>query len=431
MKNTLFLFSVCCTLGTSAQTFQKCYAKEAISYQEQLTPGYSQHVNEQFELAKQWSQQNDPTRSVYTIPVVFHIVYNTVEENLPDSVILNQLAVLNRDYARHNADTANMRAEFLPVTGATQIQFVLAGIDPNGDPTSGITRTSTTTQSFGSFNVLFGDFSDLEKVKSTANGGFDPWDQSHYLNIWICDMSINGSPVLLGYATPPDNLPNWPAGSTPDLIDGVVLQYQAVGDNNPNSLGIQGFDVLGRTAVHEIGHYLGLRHIWGDGDCTQDDGIADTPDATDASQQDCDQQKNTCNADVIGLGDLHDMIENYMDYSAETCQNSFTEQQAALMHGVLENQRYDLVHNNPAGLEEQITTVSCYPNPTTGKLIISSALPMSVISVYDLNGKQLAAVPVNNTKAELQLSVFQTGIYLLQIHHLNGLVAQQRITVAQ
>jgi len=418
-KLTLFISLICA--GTSmAQTFHRCYSREAITYQEQLTPGYETVMNEQFATAKLWSQEHTPKRDIYMIPVVFHVVYNTAAENLPDSVLENQIAVMNEDYARLNADTVNMRSEFMPVAGATTIQFFLAGV----------TRTSTTTTSFGSFAALMGDFSDLEKVKSTADGGQDPWDQVHYLNIWICDMSINNQPFLLGYATPPANLPNWPPGSAPDLGDGVVLQYQAVGSNNPNEL-IQGYVVKGRTAVHETGHYLGLRHIWGDGDCTMDDGISDTPDADDASQQDCDDQKNTCSADVNGLGDLHDMIENFMDYSAETCQNSFTDEQAALMHGVLENQRYDLVHNNPAGLNELSATVACYPNPAVGLLNISSSAQIETITMYDLNGKLLFTSKINDSKTIVNLQPFQSGIYVLSVRHTNGTIAQQRITIAQ
>jgi len=431
MKKTLLLLAVCGSFTITAQTVKKCLSKEAIVYQDQLTPGYANQVNEQFEIAKQWAQNNNPTRSVYTIPVVFHVVYNSASENLPDSVILNQLAGLNADYGRFNADTTNMRSEFQPVAGATQVQFILAGIDPNGNPTSGITRTSTATTSFGSFNVFFGDFTDVEKVKSTADGGIDAWDQTRYLNIWVCDMSINGQTLLLGYATPPDNLPNWPVGSNPDLGDGVVLQYQIVGSNNPNDLGVANYDVLGRTATHEIGHYLGLRHIWGDGDCTMDDGIDDTPNATDASQQDCDTTKNTCNADVVGLGDLHDMIENFMDYSAETCQNSFTRHQVDLMHGVLENQRYDLVHNNPAGLEELTIVVNCFPNPTTGLLTLTSNNPISTVTVSDLNGKSLNVYSIHATKAVLDLSVFHSGMYVFSITHTNGMVSQQRVSITQ
>jgi len=432
MKKVLLLLAVGCSLSLQAQTFRKCFSKEAISYQNQLTPGFAEAVDQQFELAKQWSQENGPTRSTYTIPVVFHVVYNTPEENIPDSVIWNQLARLNEDYARMNADTTNLRAEFMPVAGATHIQFMMAGIDPQGNPTNGITRTSSATTSFGSFNVFLGDFAELEKVKSTADGGQDAWDQTRYLNIWICDMSINGQAFLLGYATPPANLPNWPVGSSPDnLGDGVVLQYQCVGSNNPNDLGVANYDVLGRTAVHEVGHYLGLRHIWGDGDCTMDDGINDTPDATDASQQDCDQTKNTCNADVVGLGDLHDMIENFMDYSAETCQNSFTEQQADLMHGVLENQRYDLVHNNPAGLEELTVAVSCFPNPTNDLLTIVSSESIDYLQVIDLNGKTVLNTSVNGTKTTLGLHAIEAGMYTVLVHHSTGNVAQQRIAVVK
>jgi Pregnancy-associated plasma protein-A/Secretion system C-terminal sorting domain len=432
MKKTLLLLTIGCSFGLQAQTVHRCYSREAISYQDNLTPGFAEAVNEQFEIAKQWSQENGPTRSLYTIPVVFHVVYNTPEENIPDSVIMNQLTRLNEDYARMNADTSNMRAEFMPVAGATQIQFILAGIDPQGNPTNGITRTSSATASFGSFAALFGDFTDLEKVKSTADGGHDAWDQTRYLNIWICDMSVGGQAFLLGYATPPVNLPNWPPGSVPgNLGDGVVLQYQCVGSNNPNDLGIANYDVLGRTAVHEVGHYLGLRHIWGDGDCTMDDGVNDTPDATEASAQDCNMNSNTCNADVVGLGDLHDMVENYMDYSAETCQNSFTEQQAALMHGVLENQRYDLVHNNPAGLEELEVNVSCFPNPANEAITIVSDGSMQTVQVIDLNGKTLFKTAVSGNKTTLDLQAFEAGMYTVMIQHSTGMVVQQRIAVVK
>lgn len=426
MNKILLLFVLGASFQINAQVV-RCLSKEAIDFQEQHAPGFKAYVDEQFQIAKQWSEQNEPKRNTYTIPVVFHIVHNTSAENLADSVIYNQLQRLNEDYARMNADTSNMRSEFDPVAGATQIQFMLAQIDPNGNPTSGITRTQTSTTTFGDFNLFFGDFTTVEKVKSTANGGIDPWDQTHYLNIWICDMSINGQPMLLGYASPPAGLPNWPVGSTPDIEDGVVLQYQCVGGNNPNSLGIPNYDVLGRTACHEVGHYLGLRHIWGDGDCSMDDGVNDTPDATDASQQDCNLNSNTCNADVDGHGDLHDMVENYMDYSAETCQNSFTQGQAALMHGVLENQRYDLVHNNPAGLSELIPVVACFPNPTQQQLTIQSDQTMQQLSLTDLNGKIVREQTAGTSVTSMNLDGLQKGVYLLQITHDNNRISQQRI----
>lgn len=429
MKKSLLSFlTVSTTVMSFGQTVHRCASREAITYQEQFTPNYGQLVNQQFEIAKTWSQNHDPVRSVYTIPVVFHVVYNNANENLPDSVLLNQINVLNEAYARLNADTVNLRSEFNPVAGATQVRFALATLDPNGNPTTGITRTSTSVASFGSLNSLFGDLSGVEKVKSTTDGGIDGWDGEHYLNIWICDMSYMGSVFLLGYATPPDGLPNWPAGSVAGLGDGVVLQYQVVGSNNSLESEVGVGDILGRTAIHEVGHYLGLRHIWGDGDCTMDDGVNDTPDATEASQQDCDVTKNTCNADVVGLGDLHDMIENYMDYSSEACQNSFTGGQAALMHGVLENDRYDLVHNNPAlSVNELVKLVSVYPNPAKESVIISTKESIAQVQLIDVNGMSVAAPVSGTVNPVINLSELSAGVYLLSITFEDGSVQQQRV----
>ena len=389
-------------------------------------PGYRNLVNEQFEIAKSWSQNHLPTRNQYIIPVVFHVVYNTPDENISDEIILNQLEILNADYARLNADSGNVRSEFQSIVGPTNVRFALATVDPDGNPTTGITRTETSMETFG---TLFLDFDVLEQVKSTADGGIDPWDQAHYLNIWVCDMSIDflgqQLAMLLGYATPPDGLPNWPAGSTDGMSDGVVLQYHTVGDaeHNPNDIAP---DTRGRTAVHEVGHYLGLRHIWGDGDCTEDDGVEDTPDATDASQQDCNFNSNTCTADVVGLGDLPDMVENFMDYSAESCQNSFTRKQADLMHGVLENERYELVHNNVAALpvHEQIT-FEVYPNPTIGTLQVKAGQEISGIEVRDIKGRLLLESKGKNTNIDLQ--GLDAGIYVLGLNFSDGQSAQKRI----
>lgn len=420
MKNILLPLLVCGAAAVQAQTTHRCYSKEAIDYQESRTPGYREQVNVQFEIAKQWSQNHEPTRNLYTIPVVFHVVYSTQEENISDEIIQNQIDILNRDYARLNADSANVGAEFQPIVGPTNIRFTLAAI----------TRTETNTTSFG---ALFLDFADLEKVKSTADGGIDPWDQVHYLNIWVCDMSIEFQgeqfAMLLGYATPPLGLPNWPAGSTDGLGDGVVLQYHTVGDgeHNPNDVVP---DSQGRTAVHEVGHYLGLRHIWGDGDCTEDDGVDDTPDAIDASQQDCDMTRNSCTADVEGLGDLRDMVENFMDYSAEDCQNSFTRKQADLMHGVLENERYDLVHDNIVlGLQTvPELTFEAFPNPASSYIKLKAPEQMAAVEIFDVNGRLLAHRQVNGSESAISIDSFETGVYVLNVHFTNGQSAQKRIS---
>jgi len=420
-------------IGTSAfgQQYHRCMTPQAIEYQESLTPGYIKDVNTVFNNAKTY---NEKANSIYTIPVVVHIVYNTPAQNIDDSVVINQIQVLNDDYNRENADTVNMRPDFDIVAGSPKIKFKLAQIDELGNPTTGITRTSTATPSFGSLTILGGDFSDLEKIKSTADGGQDPWDQSHYLNIWVGNMSVNflGQEItaLLGYATPPSNLPNWPPGSTAGMSDGVVIQYQAFGGNNPNPLdpGSGPVDVLGRTCTHEVGHYLGLRHIWGDGDCTEEDGIDDTPNAADQSQQDCDPTKNTCVDNIQGV-DLPDMIENYMDYSSEACQNSFTEGQVSLMHGVLEGQRFDLVHGNPAALNEiKEITWMISPNPTNGEVTISSAETINSVDIITLAGRIVKEVQPTSNELLVDLQDLESGVYLVRIES-NGVHSSKRVIV--
>lgn len=323
-----------------------------------------------------------------------------------------------------------MRGDFDIVKGSPNIEFKLADFDPNGNPTSGITRTETTMETFGDFGLATGDFSTLEKVKQTAEGGIDPWDQNHYLNIWVCNMEISGFTAVLGFATPPSGLPNWPAGSVPNLSDGVVLQYQAFGSNNPNSLDMgQGpLDVRGRTATHEVGHYLGLRHIWGDGGCTEQDGIDDTPNASDQSQFDCDDSKNTC-TDNIQNTDLPDMIENYMDYSAETCQNSFTQGQVDLMRGVLDDQRYDLVHDNDALSvdAEELVSANLFPNPTEDKITIQmNNGSADEVVIYSLNGAKLTSVKQQNEAYIIDVSQFEKGIYFAKIIKDGALISTQK-----
>jgi len=417
MKKLIFFTSLAFTSLSFSQEVEihKCLSHEAIKYQDDITPGYADLVNEQFEITKNTPLKK--TDEVYTIPVVFHVVYNTEEQNIADSVILNQLEVLNQDYSRQNADTINMRTDFDDVKGYPNIAFRLATIDPDGNPTTGITRTETNKESFADFTIING-FDVLEQVKQTDAGGIDPWNQERYLNIWICNMSIAGQTFLLGYATPPIGLDNWPVGQTDGLNDGVVVQYQTVGSNNPNPLDMgQGpLDVKGRTLTHEVGHYLGLRHIWGDGDCLEQDGIDDTPNANDQSDFDCNETKNTCEDDIFGV-DLPDMIENYMDYSAESCQNSFTQGQVVHMRTVLENERDGLINDNPASVyENNQVAVNVYPNPLNEVLNISVA--QGEIGTYELltlNGAKVLEGSIEQQHTILHLSSLDKGIYMLKL----------------
>lgn len=414
-----------------AQFTQKCGSMAAMQQIEINQPGYIQSTKN---LVADF--YNDaPNRAVSDtflyVRVVVHIVYNTPAENLSDSVVLNQIKILNNDYGRMNPDTINMRPVLNPVVGVdSRIRFLLADTDPQGNPTNGITRTSTAKTTF--FNLLGGGLA--EEVKSTATGGIDPWDQSRYLNIWVCDMSIPFlGPAVLGYAVPPAGLPNWDPGATAGISDGVVIQYHVFGSNNPNTLtlGATTYEVKGRTPVHEIGHYLGLRHIWGDAtNCAGDDGLMDTPKATDASAQDCDATKNTCTDTIAGM-DMPDMIENYMDYSAEDCQNSFTMDQVKFMRWVIRSKRTDIATvsftgiNNKNG-EEYIVLA---PNPANERLniVTKKGVVISGVNLYAASGQQVLSHRCNDISTFVNTSALPQGIYFAEVYSTNGVV---RIKIA-
>lgn len=422
MKRILLAIALMGAGVSYGQGIIRCMSHEAVKYMAQKDATFMERYQTQFNEAKQRGANTALAKAQYTIPVVVHVVYFDEAQNLPDSVIENQIQVLNEDYGYYNADRFNLRDTFSTLAGNSGIQFVLASKDPDGNPTSGITRTHTDTQYFmNASGFITGDMSSLEKIKSTADGGIDPWDQSRYLNIWVANMNVNFNDqemsVLLGYATPPAGLPNWPEGSTGGLSDGVVINNNVFGRNNPNPFTEQGYVVMGRTVTHEVGHYLGLRHIWGDSqNCAEDDGVEDTPRATDQSNSDCVLTKNTCVDSIGDLGDLPDMVENYMDYSAETCQNTFTKGQVEIMHGVLDGPRFDLVNDNDAVATSNpdIIYSTIYPNPTKGNITLDfNILPTNVV-IYDLTGIEIKAIQTNSKNVSIDLSTIRSGAYLVK-----------------
>lgn len=410
--------------------------------------------------------------AVYEIPVVVHIVYNNAAENLSDELIRGQIDILNQDFRRLNADAGNTREIFKNVAADAMIQFYLAETDPDGKPTTGITRTQTSKESFIEFELdpltilqaalLCGiDLSNpnptdeqiicitefltengfdpdeliaqLDNIKYSDKGGIDPWDQKRYLNIWVGDVSLNlldmPTPFVLGYAYPPVGAPLFPPGSLPEGYeknDGVVIHYQAFGKNNPNAGEIAATNSSGRTCVHEVGHYLGLRHIWGDGDCTVDDGIADTPEMESESQVEgftnCSEllTKNTC---TDGANDLPDMFENYMDYSPESCQNLFTQQQVNMMRAMLEGPRAELVGLNASTSDIAYTANAVYPNPTNGRVSFKNAERQAIIKIYDVKGQCILS---GTNVTSLDLSGYNRGLYFYTLSQ-GGMVETGKI----
>lgn len=225
-----------------------------------------------------------------SIPVVVNVIYKTGSQNISDAQIQSQIDVLNDDFRRTNGDADNTWSQAID----TNIEFCLASVDPDGNPTNGIRRKQTNKPSFSA----------NDGMKSSGQG-LAPWDPSSYLNIWVCNLSSG----LLGYA-------QFPGG--PAATDGVVIDYAYFGTIGTATAP---FD-LGRTATHEVGHWLNLRHIWGDGGCSVDDFVSDTP-ASDGPNYGCAEGHVSCGS--------VDMVQNYMDYSDDVCMNLFTEGQSLRM----------------------------------------------------------------------------------------------------
>jgi hypothetical protein len=381
----------------------------------QQNPEQNVRWNEAFRYAQSHMHQTN-RQVVYEIPVVFHVVYNNDTQNLADSVILSQMEVLNEDYRRQNADAALTRDEFLPIAGDAEIEFVLADEDPWGNPTDGIDRVFT-EQSGWSFSIF--DISTLDEVKSSDAGGADAWDTDEYLNIWVCNIEGNILATIFGYAYPPEGLPNWPAGSSAPSpgLEGVVLHYPVVGRNNPHHLDDDFADNdLGRAASHEVGHYLGLRHIWGDGlfnGCTVDDGIEDTPNCASAANYSCDFSLNTCDE---GDEDMPDNIENFMDYNADACVNMFTQEQIDMMRYVLETYRPSLIDGEITSVEERpFDTMALWPNPARNQVNVVGKNNNEVLSIRDLAGNVVDSRVISKGNNIVKIDDLTPGLYFVQV----------------
>ncbi len=342
-----------------------CATNDYIKLLNQQNSGTLKNIEDAFFDAKRYYSLKSKKEkdTIYTIKVVFHVVYNNNVQNLNDKYILSQLEELNSCFRRKNADTIDTREIFLSVAADAGINFELANLDPFGNPTSGIVRKSSSLTTFGRFPI---NLSIADRVKEELYGS-QVWDPNKYLNIWICDLSVNGFDALLGYAYPPTNAENWNSNSfSTSNKQGVVVHYKVVGKDNPQSL-----STGSKTLIHEVGHYLGLRHIWGDGSrnqgCNVDDFMDDTPNSR-AATNGCNIGQNSC---INNPGDLPDMIENYMDYSDGVCQNMFTEQQVEQMRSNLTLFRSGIAtvqYPDPPVEPAKYTLI--YPNPVVEDLTL-------------------------------------------------------------
>lgn len=288
-------------------------------------------------IAERNAQAKSPSAQLYQIPVVVHVFHKGepvgTGVNLLEERIKEQIDSLTADFRRMNADAINTPSEFLPVAADVEIEFVLAKQDPSGNPTNGIVRLQ------GSRDVYRAS-SHRPLLRSESY-----WPAEHYLNIYVLDLQ-----TFIGYASFPiidiDGITN---DNDDYAFDGVLVDFEYFGVN----LSTPTFDSFGRTLTHEVGHWLGLRHIWGDGNCSADDFVDDTP----LANTDNGDYTSPCtfpNPDdnVVCVPGEPEMFQNYMDYTDDICMNLFTQGQKTRMRTVLTNAVNRLSLTTSPGLTE-------------------------------------------------------------------------------
>ncbi len=388
---------------------QHCFTSEKMQEQLAADPSLAARRADIEAFTQRWIADNaneEEQREVLTIPVVVHVIYSSSAMNISDDQIISQIDILNKDYRGQNADISGVPNIWSNRVADCEIQFSLATCDPNGYWTNGITRTETSVTNWNG----------SDDVKVTAFGGHDPWPAADYLNIWVCNIGSG----LLGYAYQPGINPN---------LDGVVIGYRYFGlDSQSNT-----YD-LGRTATHEIGHYLNLDHLWGpfgdNSNCTADDGVTDTPKQMEPNYG-C---NNTYPHESCGNGSNSDMFNNYMDYGNDQCLFFFTNGQKSRMRAAINGPRASLLNSGalsqcPVGIEERLpeASINVYPNPSSGATFIQCDRwnnLNSQLRVIDLSGRVVFSqndLILGHAATEIDLSELSTGTYVLEIVTDNGI----------
>ena len=417
--STLLLLNVSLALSNNPNkcTAASIFKNRAANNPDVLLKQQQIEIKIQQWIANQESNRVSSTEAAVVIPIVIHVVYNNTAQNISDDQILTQIDVLNKDFMNLNANRLLSTHPYFNLTGTANLEFCLAKIDPSGNATTGITRTATAQTQFDGDPNTAAD----ERIKFTSKGGIDVWDPTKYLNIWIGKLSGG----TLGYAQFPSEFDGSPE------TDGVVIDYHYFGTIGTVSAP---FD-QGRTATHEIGHWLNLEHIWGDeAACANDDKVSDTPLQADENY-DCPVFPSTsCSNAPNG-----DLFMNYMDYVDDGCMSLFTKGQVSRMTATLNVARSAIKTANKCsattGISQQkLDQIKIYPNPVQNYLNIEG-LPQTRsrfynIDIYNILGERVYSNTIASTQIQFEMLGFRTGTYVMNIYN-DEFSVTQKLTVVK
>ena len=416
MKKNILLAVLSLFLYTSSIA-QRCGTNHRRTQHIKENPAIQNKINEIESFTQQWSinynNSHNKTTALVTLPVVVHVLYTNTTQNISMSQIKSQIRVLNEDFRKANSNFSSTPAPFQAVAADVEIEFCLASLDPNNNPTSGVTRTATTVADIGN----------TENWYKSANGGHDAWDAKRYINIWVCE--IDGGSTL-GFATPPG------ASSGPD-DDGIVIDYRFLGTTGTAASSAPNH--LGRTATHEMGHYLNLEHVWGmNGGCGDDDFVQDTPNQ-EYDNSGCPTFPAFDNCTSSGNGT---MFSNYMDYTDDACMSMFTQGQKVRMLAALNGPRADLLNSNLCGTAVSVNDkvkstpqIKVYPNPSSGMITIETgALGQFNGQVFDITGSQIKSFTLRQ-KEILNLSELPAGVYYVSLSAKNRERISKKIVITK
>jgi hypothetical protein len=427
MKTKILLLTMFAANLLFAQKTEKCATMTQYHKHVANNPQLIEKRKEIETFTQNWirsqNSQKRGTRNVVTIPVVVHVIHAGepigTGTNISDAQIYSQIDILNEDFRLLNADSLDSNHPFWVDAADSEIEFCLAQQDEDGFATNGINRVDGLAE-FG-----YDSWWNQEEVDTLVKPATQ-WDPLSYLNIWVVAFDPNGDAAdLLGYANFPDE-----HGFD---HDGVVIRYEAFGDEGTAGTGNFTGNNLGRTATHEIGHYFNLRHIWGDTICG-DDFVADTPPQEfEEGNSGCPtfphNAFNTCGSDANG-----EMYMNYMDYVDDDCMNMFTFGQADRMDAAIFGPRASLLSSvacqTPVSVKENKhkTTFRIYPNPTENifNIQFNNTVEAAHIKLVDMAGKVVMSKSVNNTAdVSVNVSSLAPGMYFVKAETSNNLITSK------